>query len=184
MSFNDKKDGKEAEADLGLLFQQSEFGYAKSELIFAECKTYNTFEKDDTGRMVFLADQFPGAFLVFATLRKSLTEKEKRLLRSVVNRGQRYWKAERPFNAVLILTGTELFSDLGPPNCWEEAGGKHASFAEEYNSQRDLFHLCDITQQLYLDMKPWYQWLEDYWRKHRHRRKLVVKPETTWKESI
>jgi hypothetical protein len=73
---------------------------------------------------------------------------------------------------------------LGPPNCWKEAGGKHARFAEEYGLQRDLFRLCDITQQLYLDMKPWYQWLEDYWRKHRHRRKLVVKPETTWEESI
>ena len=38
-----------------------------------------------------------------------LTKTEKKLLRPFVNRCRRYWKAERPYNPVLILTGNELF---------------------------------------------------------------------------
>jgi len=182
MSFTAKKHQKKIEADLGLLFQESSFGYAKTELIFAECKTYNRFDKCDADRMKLLASQFPGAVLVFATLRKSVTEKEKRLLRPVVNRGRRYWKAERPYNPVLILTGTELFSNWGPPECWEDAGGKHATFAKNYRAWRDLLRLCDATQQLYLDMKPWHQWLEERWKKNRQKSVLPPKRETKWQE--
>jgi len=167
MSFLAEKDGIRIEADLGLFYQWTRFGNTKTELIFSECKTYNHFDKKDANRMRILGEQFPGAFLVFATLNKTLTEKEKRLLRPVVNRGRRYWKADRPFNPVLILTGTELFSEFGPPQCWKDAGGKHAVFGEDYSVRTDLPRLCDVTQQLYLDMKPWHQWLEERWEKRR-----------------
>jgi len=180
MSFTAEKDEKKIEVDLGLLFQQSRFGYVKTELIFAECKTYNRFNKCDADRMKLLADQFPGAVLVFATLRKSLTKKEKRLLCPVVNRGRRYWKAECPFNPVLILTGTELFADWRPTECWKDAGGKHAAFAKNYRAWGDLLQLCDATQQLYLDMQPWRQWLEERWEKRRQKRALSSKRETNW----
>ena len=182
MSFTAQKDDKKIEADLGLFFQESRFGYAKTELIFAECKSYNRFEKRDTDRMKLLASQFPGAVLVFATLRRSLTKNEKRLLRPVVNRGRKYWKAERPYNPVLMLTGTELFSDWGPPECWKDAGGKHATFAQNYRGWRDLLRLCDATQQLYLDMKPWHQWLEERWKKNREKSTLASKRETKWQD--
>ena len=175
MSFKAQKDNKEIESDLGLFFQASKFGSTKTELIFAECKTYNHFEKEDTERMVFLADQFPGAILVFSTLQKALTEKEKRLLRPVVNRGRRYWKYERPFNPVLILTGIELFSRWKPPpQCWEDVVGKHATFAKDYMVRRDLLQLCDATQQLYLDMEPWHEWLKERWEKRRQKRALSL----------
>ncbi|MFQ5903429.1 MAG: hypothetical protein ACE5JO_07045, partial [Candidatus Binatia bacterium] len=166
MSFRAKKNGKEIEADLGLFFQELRFGSPKTELIFAECKTYNKFQKDDAEKMRYLADQFPGAVLVFATLRDSLSKKEKKLLRPIVNRGRRYWKAERPFNPVLILTGIELFSDLGPPECWKDAGGVHADFGKRF-WVRDLLELCDNTQQLYLDMNPWHEWLRERWERRR-----------------
>ena len=182
MSFTAEKDQKEIEADLGLFFQESRFGYSQTELVFAECKTYNRFDECDRDRMRLLACQFPGAVLVFATLRKLVTEKEKRLLRPVVNRGRRYWKAERPYNPVLILTGTELFSDREPPECWKDAGGKHATFAQNYRGWRDLLRLCDATQQLYLDMKPWHQWLEERWKRNRERSVLRSKQETKWQE--
>jgi len=184
MSFTAEKDESKIEADLGLLFQESEFGLVKTELIFAECKTYDYFDKDDADRMMLLADQFPGAVLVFATLRKSLTEKEKKLLRPVVNRGRRYWKAERPFNQVLILTGTELFSDFGLHYAWKDAGGIHASFAEKYVAWSNLLQLCDVTQQLYLDMKPWHQWLHERWEKQRQKRILSSKQQIMSGESL
>ena len=173
MSFVAKKDGKQIEADLGILFQESRFGHKKTELIFVECKTYKHFTKEDTERLKFLAQQFPGAFLVFATLNRKLSEKEKKLLRPVVNRGRKYWKAERPYNPVLILTGTELFSNSRPPYSWKEAGDIHAHFSQKYKYMRNLLELCDVTQQLYLGMKPWYEWLEERREIRRRKRNKV-----------
>jgi hypothetical protein len=184
MSFIGTKGGKEIEVDLGLLYQESKIRSSKTELIFAECKTYNTFDHRDTERVSFLADQFPGAFLVFSTLRKSLTVKEKRLLRPVVNRGRKYWRAERPFNPVLILTGTELFARSGPPHCWKEAGGTHGAFAKKVHSWINLLELCDATQQLYLGMNPWHEWLRERWEKKAKRSELPSKDQGSSSDSI
>jgi len=82
MSFSAERDAIKIEADLGLFYEETRFGKTKTELIFAECKTYNPFDKKDVNRMRFLGEQFPGAFLVFSTLNKSLTKNEKRLLTS------------------------------------------------------------------------------------------------------
>ena len=45
----------------------------KDGLVFGECKTYGLFQKKDFDRMSYLAKSFPGAILVFSTLRKTLT---------------------------------------------------------------------------------------------------------------
>lgn len=161
MSFDASKENKiKLEADLGLLFQKSKFRTSATELIFVECKTYNNIEMRDVERMSFLGNQFPGAVLVFATLKRSLAEKEKKILRPLVNRGRKYWKADHPFNPVLILTGIELFAESELEEAWKEAGGTHAKFAGNYRLSDDLFELCDATQQLYLNMKSRYEWLE------------------------
>ncbi len=161
MSFDASKENKKKiEADLGLLFQKSKFRTSATELIFVECKTYNNIALNDVERMSFLGSQFPGAVLVFATLKKSLTEKEKEMLRPLVNRGRKYWKAGHPFNPVLILTGIELFAESELEEAWKEAGETHAKFVGAYRLSDDLFELCDATQQLYLNMKSRYEWLE------------------------
>ncbi|MBI1923890.1 hypothetical protein HYR99_06530 [Candidatus Poribacteria bacterium] len=162
MSFTAQKDDLEIEADLGLFFQGSKgFRSSKTELIFVECKTNNHFKRKDVDKMKRLGDQFPGAILVFATLRESLTEKEKRMLRPVVNRGRRNWKAGRPYNPVLILTGTELFSMSWLSESWKNRGGIHALFAQRDIDTRDLSELYEMTQQLYLGVKSRYQWLDE-----------------------
>jgi hypothetical protein len=155
LSFTAKKAGVELEADLALFFQETLHGRKKTSLIFAECKTNMEFARVDADRMSALAKHFPGAVLVFATLNKSLSKKEKMVLRPVVNRGRRLWKTGHPFNPVLILTGTELFARWGPSQAWRDAGGKHAMFAEYHRWPRgELLALCDATQQLYLDLPP------------------------------
>ena len=159
MSFTAEKGKVEMEADLALFFQGSKFGDSKTEVIFAECKTFNAFQKKDADRMINLGDAFPGSVLVFATLKKSLSQKEKTILRPVVNRSRKYRKNDRPFNPVLILTGTELFSELDLSQSWEEAGGIRATFAQS-SALANLLELCDLTQQIYLDMDSWYQWLD------------------------
>jgi hypothetical protein len=153
LSFTAKKEPVKLEADLGLFFQRSKLGRSRTELIFAECKTFAHFKRKDALRMMALGREFPGAILVFATLRKALTDGEKRLLRPVANRERKYWKAERPHNPVLVLTGNELFADDDPHEVWKQLGGVHGSHAHSWYGGRDLIGLSDATQQIYLGMR-------------------------------
>ena len=173
------KDKKEiGEVDLGLFFRELRFLSGKIEVIFAECKTYNRFTRKDIKRMRVIANKFPGAVMVFATLRDSFTKSEKKYLCDFVSKYREYWEANRPYNPVLILTGTELFSDLGPPFCWREKGDIYAEAAKNFSAMYDLFHLCDITQQLYLGLEPWQEWLEKQRGTFQSRRAV----KSNWKE--
>jgi hypothetical protein len=120
MSFTAKHDvsGETLEADLGLFWQDTVFGELQDGVIFAECKSYNKFQRKDFDRMKQLAKQFPGAILAFCTLRPSLEPGEVRELRRITKMGMKYWKNDRPLNPVLILTGRELFNFVGAPYCW------------------------------------------------------------------
>jgi hypothetical protein len=151
MSFIARKNGLELEADFGLFFRTLDSAFPQLRPFFSECKTYNKFEARDMHRMSLLAEGFSGAILVFATLRNSFTEGEKRLLRLLVNRCQKYWKAERLFNPILLLTGTELFARWRPSQAWKEAGGIHAAVSERLRGWEDLLQLCGSTQQSYLN---------------------------------
>jgi hypothetical protein len=78
----------------------------------------------------------------------------------IAKAGRKYWKAERPVNPVLILTGTELFGDVAPPYCWDDATKKR--FEHVYG----LIDLCDATQQLYLNLSSWRaDWHEQFERR-------------------
>ena len=150
MSFTARKGRmKELEADLALFFQVSKFERFKTQAIFAECKTFNDFGKKDTHRMRQLGEAFPGAMLVFATLKECLSQKEKNILQPLVMRSRKNWKADRPFNPVMILTGKELFLE----SVWD-------SHLKNTMWQEDLLELCDDTQRINLGMVSRYQWLQ------------------------
>lgn len=165
LSFTAKKNNKEIEADLCMVSEKEYRDDSSQELLFAECKTYNKFEKKDIERMQGLAKEFPGAVLVFSTLRSGLTTTEKRMLKPLVNKGRRYWKAEKTYNPVIILTGNELFSTHGIPYCWENREGKAGEIAKSNFYPRSLSDVADATQQIYLDMKPYHEWREEQWKK-------------------
>ena len=155
MSFTAKKEGMPPiEADLALLFQDPESQGFKTERIFAECKTFNAFQQKDCDRMINLGDAFPGAVLVFATLNESLRDEEKCLLRSVVDRFHKDRKNNHPLNPVLILTGTELFSELHFFYSWKETEDTRAEVAQ-ISTRINLLELCDLTQYIYLDLDLW-----------------------------
>ena len=158
MSFIANKNTIEIEADLALFFQKSKFAKPKRELLFVECKTFNRFEKKDIERMKVLSKEFPGSVIVFSTLNSTLTQKEKRLIRPLVNQGRKYWKENQTSNPVLILTSTELFSHISLDNTYKEKGDQHAKFEGRHFDLHQLRPLCDITQQLYLDMQSWSNW--------------------------
>ena len=161
MSFNATKGHVQLEADLGLFFNQPRFGRTTTDLLLAECKSYGRFEQKDVEKLCRLGAAFPGAILVFATLRQSLTSGEKRLLRRAANRGRRYSTRDSNHNPVLVLTETELFGHERPPDCWEDRGGKFEEFAKGQRGYGGILELCDCTQQLHLDMDAYYEWLDN-----------------------
>lgn len=157
------KDKKDLEADFGLFWSESTYGRQEDGLAFGECKTYGLFAGKDFERMKYLAKTFPGAVLVFSTLRKSLTKAEITGITRIAKAGRKYWKAERPVNPVLILTGTELLTYERPPYCWGEEDRK------SYERISGLLSLCDATQQRYLKLPSWQQEWHDKFEKRRKR---------------
>ena len=146
MGFKAEAPGKKnIEADVAMLWQESIFGEQIDGILFGECKTYGVFEERDFDRMRYLAETFPGAVLVFSTLRKELTTKEVVGIKRIARAGRKYWKPERSINPVLILTGTELLAWAGPPHCWD------LSFQERFSRVHGLLDICDATQQIYLE---------------------------------
>lgn len=161
MSFTAECGDRKIEADLALLFKSSKFGDAKTEQIFIECKTFNRFETKDIQRMAYLGKQFPGSIITFATFNKSLTEKEKKLIRPLVNRSRIARINLRPHNPVLILTGTELFSSFSVADSWKKKGGDFEPYSKDYMLFNDLPRFADATNELYLAMQPFYEWLDE-----------------------
>lgn len=143
------------EADLAMFWKEMVYGEENEGLLFGECKTFGLFETRDIERMRYLGDTFPGAVLVFSTLRETLTKKEVIALARLAKHGRKYWKAERSINPVLILTGAELLSWQRPPHCWDE------SHQKRFQNVHGILALCDATQQIYLDLPP----VHEDWRK-------------------
>lgn len=164
LSFIRKNDGvlKSKEVDLAVMFKKARFAEdSEFVLLFTECKSFNDpFKKSDIEKMVLLGQEFSGSVLVFATLKESLTDKEKSLILPLVEKYRKNWKNGKPRNQILILTGTELFSDDRFADSWEQAGGKHKQFAKSV-MWADLDTLCDYTQQLYLGAKPFWDWYKE-----------------------
>ncbi|SRR5712692_3558673 len=114
--------------------------------------------------MKWLAAQFPGAVLAFCTLRTQLTPVEVRRITQIAKAGRKYWKTERSLNPVLILTGTELLSNLGPPYCWENIG-----LAKKFERAYSLLDICDATQQIHLSLSPLHEAWHQEFEKKKHR---------------
>lgn len=171
LSFVAEAPGKiNIEADLAAFWQESFYGEKKDGIFFCECKTYGAFQKKDFDRMRYLAKTFPGAILVFSTLRKSLTKKEIVSITKITKTGRKYWKVDRPINPVLILTGNELLNHFGPPYCWEDA------IRKKFDRAHGLIALSDVTQQLYLNLPSWQtEWHEKWEKEHSKRmaKKLI-----------
>jgi hypothetical protein len=170
LSFIAEAPGKiSIEADLAAFWQESIYGEKRDGILFCECKTYGIFQKRDFDRMRYFAKTFPGAVLIFSTLRKTLSKKEITGITKIAKAGRKYWKAERPINPVLILTGNELLSHFGPPYCWED------SIKKKFDRVHGLIALSDVTQQLYLNLSSWQTEWHEKWEKRHQRRRAKMK---------
>jgi hypothetical protein len=177
LSFVASRNGSPVEIDLALLTRRMRHGIYEHDTVFFECKSYNEFTASDVRRMEQFGKSFPGAVIGLATLRRELTNREKRLIIPLVRRGRKLWKAIQPYNPVLILTGNELFSRFSPTETWRELGGTFASHSDPRGDERELVALADATQQIYLGLPPWRVALEEQQRKRRPQRRGANKPE-------
>jgi hypothetical protein len=169
-SFRATRNDKELEADFMMFYRSEAYWERETETIYGECKSFNGFTEKDVRRMRRIAEGNPGAILVFATLAPELSARDKRLLAPFVQASRKYGELDRPKNPVLLLTGTELFADLGPPQCWRDAGGRMKAFADLGRPIDSLVTLCDATQQLHLGLPSWWNdWRDKFERRQRAR---------------
>jgi hypothetical protein len=124
-------------------------------LLVGECKSFGAelFKAEDFARLRRLGELFPGAFLIAATLKTSLSRKEVAGLRALSCWGWRRATINRPPTRIIVLTGTELFA-IGPlHSVWEEKGGTLSAIAQRYSHILDFDTLARATQQAYLGLE-------------------------------
>lgn len=168
LSYVAEKDGRYLEADLTCLYKLSTWREKGTYVIHAECKSFNRFERRDIERMKELAIAFPGSALVFATLNSELQESEMKLIRSLAVAERKKRQNRKPSSHVILLTGTELFSHRIGDN-WKNKGGLYELFSQRSFELTNLEVLADATQQLYLSLTSWFEWLDTEWKKRRQK---------------
>lgn len=150
-------EGTKNDVDFAFWYQRDRL-FARDEeplAAFGETKSFakESFEETDFRRMERLARTFPGAFLVFATLKDGLSEDEKSGISRLALWGRERMRNGRPRSPVIVLTAMEMFSEWHIKQTWENAGEKYKQFVSRAYVQLDnLWELADITQQLYLDL--------------------------------
>lgn len=178
----------EIEADFILWYQRkAAFGNDyQTDMVFGEAKSFrgenpsekraiaDAFQSDDIERMKRLATRFPGAVLVFSTMKRAdeFSKGEIERITKLAQWGREYMRDRRQTRApVIVLTGMELFSAYSLSETWKKAGGRHAEFVGMGGIRLDnLRTLADITQQLYLGMPSYGKWLEEKWKRKAERR--------------
>jgi hypothetical protein len=193
--------GQKVEADFTLWYQRTNIlqNDHPTEIVFGEAKSFgrtgsldpkivakraasrDVFQEADIARMKQLAKAFPGAVLVFATMKDAadLTKDEVARLRKLAEWGRKYISASRQTRApVVVLTGTELFSGFSLAQAWKDKGGRHEEIVSPgYVRLDQLKTLADLTQQLYLGMPAYHVWASAKWKVHQARGKRIAKPQ-------
>ncbi|HYE35182.1 hypothetical protein, partial [Methylocaldum sp.] len=175
------------ESDFILWYQRKEFlgNDYRTEIIFGEAKSFgrDAFLADDVERMKTLAVRFPGAVIVFSTMKRAdeLSPDEVSRIAKLAEWGREYVRERRQTRApVIVLTGTELFVPFSLEETWKKIGGRHAQLIEPGWIRADnLRVLADLTQQLYLNMPSYGTWLKTKWKKRTARHKVKFKQVAT-----
>jgi hypothetical protein len=124
-------------------------------LVFGEAKSFaiESFKENDVARMRNLAEIFPGAFMVFATLKDELSLDEITRIGDFAVWGRERLPNGWPRAPVIVLTAAELFCEWGVEHTWKEIGGQRAALLQSQNLHMDnLRTLADLTQQAYLGL--------------------------------
>ena len=169
--------GGKIEVDFMLWYQREEtfaINYP-TEIVFGEAKSFGeeVFTPNDVNRMKLLAEAFPGSTLVFATMKDKLSQEEINRIKKLAQWGRVYYRDRKQTRApVIVLTGTELFTEMFLEESWKEKRGKHKDLIEPGWGVRtdNLRVLADLTQQLYLGMPSYDSFITDKIQKRQRNR--------------
>lgn len=149
--------GGDLEADFALIYQRRGFVGEQddSHLVLGETKSFaaEAFTAQDVGRMRRLGARFPGAVLVFATLKDALDPEERASIGELAAEGNERLDDGRPRNPVVILTGFELFAEWHIDRAWRQDEGDRATLAHSALHFENLWTLAELTQARYLGIK-------------------------------
>ena len=150
-------EGKPFEVDFAFWYQRNRMFGRKEEpaLVFGEAKSFGTeaFKAADVARMRKLAEKFPGAFMVFATLKDELSGDEAKAIGEFATWGREKLANGLPRAPVIALTGNELFCDWRLEQTWKEMGGQRAALVTPPAARLDNLHrLARFTQQVCLGL--------------------------------
>lgn len=162
-------DGQKLEADFTIWYQRRRGiqGSYDPVTLFGEAKSFaeEAFQEKDVSVLKALSRAVPGSFLVFACLKNQLSPKEIVRIAKLAEWGRQPDSLGRPRAPVIVLTGTELFSDWSVSKTWEDQGGMYSKFSDHITSNLDnLWTFADCTQQLYLGLPPYHAWLDAFYR--------------------
>jgi len=107
--------------------------------------------------------------IVFCKLDTALSHSEIDLISRFVLRQRRLWRAQKPHGSVMILTGTELFSRWGAPECWRDATGLPKGTYEKWSHAHSLANLAEATQQIHLGIPSLHEWADAQSKRKRNR---------------
>jgi hypothetical protein len=140
-------------------------------VVFGETKSFGVevFKERDVQRLKGLAAAFPGSYVVFSAMKGQLADVERTRIRKFAEWGRLPQKNGEPRAMVIVLTGTELFSDFHLKRTWEERGGAHEAMVKHPSVNiDDLWTLAEITQRLYLGMPSFWEWREQRQKRKRN----------------
>lgn len=174
--------GEKIEVDFMLWYQREEtlaINYP-TEIVFGEAKSFGeeAFTPDDVHKMKLLAEVFPGSTLVFATMKEELSQEEIKRIRKLAQWGRVYIKDRKQTRApVIVLTGTELFTEMDLEESWKKKGGRHKRLIEPAWVRTDNLRVfADLTQQLYLGMPSYDSVIKKKIQEREAKRKKLTQP--------
>lgn len=68
---------------------------------------------------------------------------------------------KRERRTIVLMTGVELFADFSIENTWKDLGGVYEKHSG-YHSTNRLESFANATQEIYLGLEPYYDWLSKY----------------------
>jgi hypothetical protein len=134
-------EGTELEFDFGLWLRGFRDYADPPKLVLGEAKTFGAFEANDLKRIQHLAEAFPEALIVLATLRDDFEEEEQEAIRKLLASRRGLMPGR-----LIILTANELCdpnSSIGPPYVWRDKGKRFKTVAERF--ERGRFELEDLS---------------------------------------
>jgi len=158
-------EGKFYEVDFAMWIPPSQSYQSNKNPVLAigEAKSFasEAIKKKDITQLKAISKKLPMAAIVISVLKDSFSDQEKELISEFVLWDRKVGASKRERRTIILMTGTELFADFSIQDTWKDLGGAYEKHSD-YNSTNCLENFANATQEIYLGIEPYYDWLEKY----------------------